>query len=464
MASVFPSFWRTASIEEKTNAFIADARRAHGQKYDYSRVKYLTARRPVTIICPKHGPFRQWPWNHSGKPKCGCPKCATETAATKLVGRAASTFVDRLRAVHGRRFILKNVVYRDSRTKVRVGCRKHGDFLILPTNVLKGQGCKHCGKKKLSLRRMLPAEEFVRRARELHGKKYDYSKALYKGGRSPVYVICRRHGGWWQRAETHLNGAGCKACTKEAQLKQLTFSHSEFLRRARKKHGSKYSYVGRYKNSTSKVAIECPTHGVFRQLASSHMLGRGCRKCAFAAAGLRIKSSHKQFIAKARAVHGRKYSFPEKYRAARHPIKVRCRDHGIFKTTPNNLLRNHGCPICSESHGERLVATAFKKWGIVFRRQFSFKDCRDKKPLRFDFWLPRQKALVEFDGKQHFEPVERFGGDSHFKIVRRRDQIKKAYARKNGIRLIRIRYSVKSVEAFLVQKLGLKKSRLDKRC
>jgi hypothetical protein len=108
-----------------------------------------------------------------------------------------------------------------------------------------------------------------------------------------------------------------------------------------------------------------------------------------------------------------------------------------------------------ESLGERLISRILERHHLSFATQHKFPDCVDKRPLRFDFWLPRLATLIEYDGPQHYEARGYYGGDAHFEATKRRDNIKTAYARKKKIRLIRVRYSVRNVEAFLVKKLGL---------
>jgi very-short-patch-repair endonuclease len=108
-----------------------------------------------------------------------------------------------------------------------------------------------------------------------------------------------------------------------------------------------------------------------------------------------------------------------------------------------------------ESFGERVVSRILERRRVRFVTQHKFADCIDKRPLRFDFWLPQKNALIEYDGPQHFEARDYYGGREHFTATQRRDRIKTAYARKKKIRLIRVKYSVRDVEAFLVKKLGL---------
>ncbi len=54
--------------------------------------------------------------------------------------------------------------------------------------------------------------DFIKIARSVHGDKYDYSKAEYKGNSEEVCIICPEHGEFWQSAGNHLKGFGCKQC------------------------------------------------------------------------------------------------------------------------------------------------------------------------------------------------------------------------------------------------------------
>ena len=96
-----------------------------------------------------------------------------------------------------------------------------------------------------------------------------------------------------------------------------------------------------------------------------------------------------------------------------------------------------------------------KQRRIPFESEKRFSECRDKRPLAFDFWLPAHKVLIEYDGRQHSDGAHYLSTLSDFASARRRDRIKTAYARKKKFRLIRVKYSIKDVEAYLVKRLGL---------
>ena len=85
-------------------------------------------------------------------------------------------------------------------------------------------------------------EEFIRRAKRIHGDKYDYSKTKYVNAQTKVCIICPIHGEFWQRYSDHLYGRGCKKCMAEKLRNDNSLSQEEFIRKAREVHGDKYDY------------------------------------------------------------------------------------------------------------------------------------------------------------------------------------------------------------------------------
>ena len=136
-------------------------------------------------------------------------------------------------------------------------------------------------------------EEFISRARSIHGGKYDYSKVDYVNSRTKVCIICSDHGDFWQLPSSHLSGNGCPKCARvwtEAHRRNLQISSrcsrgmttEEWISRAKRVHGNKYDYSSTvYVNQRTSVDIICPVHGLFSQKADSHLRGCGCRFCGY---------------------------------------------------------------------------------------------------------------------------------------------------------------------------------------
>ena len=204
----------------------------------------------------------------------------------------------------------------------------------------------------------LTKEEFIKKSKEKHGDKYDYSKVEYVNSATKVCIICPEHGEFWQIPRDHTRGIGCSKCGGSCVL-----TKEEFIEKARKKHGDKYDYSKvEYVNSQTKVCINCREHGEFWQIPRDHLSGYGCSKCS----GLYVPTTE-EWVASARKVHGDKYDY-SKVDYVKNNIKVCiiCPKHGEFWQTPNNHLSGYGCSKCSGLYvptTEEWIASARKKHG-----------------------------------------------------------------------------------------------------
>ena len=127
---------------------------------------------------------------------------------------------------------------------------------------------------------MYNTEEFISKARLVHGDKYDYSKVVYVNSTTDVCIICPIHGEFWQRPDNHLHGAGCKKCGDLMRYKNRKVYQEDWIRAATVLHNDKYDYSKvEYINANTKVCIICPEHGEFWQKPSAHMQGQGCPVC-----------------------------------------------------------------------------------------------------------------------------------------------------------------------------------------
>jgi hypothetical protein len=202
----------TKKKETKTNdEFIKEARKVHNNRYDYSKVNYKGSHVKVCIICPIHGEFWQTPANHlMGK---GCKKCAQISLWDRRGRKTTKSIVEEFKTVHGNKYDYSKVEYSGNKAKVCIICPEHGEFWQTPAKHLSGQGCPECGKKLLWDRRgRITTNEFIKRAKEVHGDKYDYSKVDYKRRDSKVCIICPEHGEFLQTPAKHLEGQECPEC------------------------------------------------------------------------------------------------------------------------------------------------------------------------------------------------------------------------------------------------------------
>jgi hypothetical protein len=159
---------------------------------------------------------------------------------------------------------------------------------------------------------------------------------------------------------------------------------------------------------------------------------------------------HDLLIEQFRGIHGDRYGYDNVvYQGAYVKVSIKCDKHGDFEQTPGSHLSGSGCPRCKHSTGEKLIQGLLKKMEIKYTTQKSFYGCmNDKtgKSLPFDIYVPEFHTCIEFDGYQHFIPVERWGGEDKLKEVQYRDNIKNTYCKDNDINLIRIPYTMTKIE------------------
>lgn len=210
-------------------------------------------------------------------------------------------FISKSRAVHGNKYDYSQVNYTKQREPVKIICKEHGAFEQKPISHLRGRGCQICAINRTRKSHQHSIEDFMKRAKEVHGDTYDYSKVRYEGSKEKVCITCKTHGDFWQIPNSHFNKRGCPDCKSEKQSKRNLLSDATFLERAAEVHGDRYTYNRSvYKGVDHKLVITCKQHGDFEQSPSSHIrVGSGCPLCARTRSGW----GHKGFYNTAQKSH-----------------------------------------------------------------------------------------------------------------------------------------------------------------
>lgn len=190
---------------ENLEEFIIKAEKAHGSRYDYSKVVYKNNRTKVKIICKDHGVFMQIPYEHiSG---AGCPACAN---CKKLDNKS---FIKKAKKIHKNKYDYSLVDYKKSSVKVNILCNKHGVFKQKPNSHLSGNGCPKCADERGAKLRSLSLSHFISRAKKVHGKLYNYKNVEYVNQYKKIKVFCNIHKEYFFTIPTnHLQGTGCPIC------------------------------------------------------------------------------------------------------------------------------------------------------------------------------------------------------------------------------------------------------------
>ena len=189
-------------------------------------------------------------------------------------------------------------------------------------------------------------EDFIRRAKQKHGNRYDYSLVNYTKAKEYVTIICSTHGEFPQTPGNHLQGKGCLKCRNQ------TKSQEKFIKQAKEKHGDHYSYKNViYKGIESHVSITCNIcNEDFTQKPTRHLQGRGCGTCGIKKSRSSHIKSQEKFIKQAKEKHGNKYDYSlVNYTKDKEHITIICSTHGEFSQAPGNHLQSQGCSKCAHT-------------------------------------------------------------------------------------------------------------------
>lgn len=243
-----------------TNEWIKKIKKIHGERYDYSKVKYVNNSTKICITCREHGEFWQTPANHiKGK---NCPKCTGHFMDKNF-------FIDKANEVYKDNsdnplYDYSSVDYKDSSTHVTIICHKidpitnkeHGKFYKTPNKHLGGQGCPLCGNESGGLKNRLSNLEFLKKA---FTDEYEYLTE-YVTAKAKIHIQCKKCGHqFWQEAFSHLSGCGCPVCNESKLEKEVTKYLNENNFRYEKQ--KRFEWLGRQSLDfyliDYNIAIEC---------------------------------------------------------------------------------------------------------------------------------------------------------------------------------------------------------------
>jgi hypothetical protein len=285
-------------------------------------------------------------------------------------------FIQKAQKIHGHIFNYSLVKYINNSTNVIIICSKGHHFHQTPNSHLNGRKCNICANKNVT------TEQFIQKAQKIHGTKYDYSKVNYQKVYLPVEIICKKHGSFLQRPDSHLGKKGCFKCGQEIVMSR-TKTREQFIHDAQKIHNNFYDYsLVDYKNCKTYIDILCFNHGIFQQKPTTHLTGRGCPMCNNSKGELEIL----------------------------HLLEL-----AEIEYKPQFCIRDFTC-YSSE-------------WKFI-------KNCK------YDFYLPNDNIVIEYHGIQHFTFSPFFHGtQSEMKKRRKRDNDKKEFCEKNNIEYYEIAYN-----------------------
>lgn len=279
-------------------------------------------------------------------------------------------------------------------------------------------------------------DKFIEEALIVHGDKFDYSEVKYLNNNTKIKLKCNTcFTIFEQRPKCHLRGKGCLECVNRSRSSTIDI----FIKNARKIHGEKYDYSKAvYVNNQTKMIIKCNTCShVFSQSSACHVnYKKGCPSI-YCRANFFLTTE--LFIERALLKHGKQYDYSNtEYKNGRCKVTIKCNKcNKIFNEKASSHLEGNGCPFCCSSKGEIKISRTLDKFTINYKSEYLMK-CKYKKRLRVDFFLPDYNAMIEFDGKQHFEESNYFCGK--LEANKEKDMIKTRHCAANNLSLLRIHY------------------------
>jgi len=281
----------------------------------------------------------------------------------------------------------------------------------------------------------LTTEEFIKKAKSIHGNKYDYSAVVYENARKNITIICKQHSEFKQLPMHHTRGSGCPKCSGN-----ITLTKEEFVTKANKIHAGKYDYSKvKFSTNQSKILIICKEHDYeFEQVQANHLGGNGCPKCKGNSVSKKLSMSSSLFFTRANKVHDSIYQYDtESFKGAKSNIRVKCSKHGWFMQIADNHIRGHGCGKCINKTEGRIAQ-------YLLKREITFREYKIKDKF-YDFYLPKHNLLIERDGEQHygsknFSNLVKIEKSEYTKLQQKNDKYKTKIAKEKGFKIARIPY------------------------
>ena len=374
----------------------------------------------------------------------------------KIKKTKLENFLKKARAKYGDTYDYSLVNYKGREIPINIICKIHGVFPITPRNFLSGchnqpaHGCPKCDGIKEQ--KKITQDDFLQAVREKHGDKWDVSNVQYVSQNQILGLSCPDcKDNFKTTTKKLMDGLGCPRC--EGKIKDLRY----FVEEAKKVHGDEYDYSDCYlshdKNNHIMLSdIRCKHHGLYSTRADIHIQQKcKCPKCNPPKDKIPLEERRDAYIRRAIERHGEghfDYSQVD-YHTKREKVKIRCviHDYWFYQSLEEHSKKNKmgGCPLCSETTGEREVRLHLQKKHIDFTAQVEIENIRPKELprqyLRVDFYINKYRLFIEYNGEQHYRNCTWFKGRGGFEMQQLRDEVLREYCQKFDFNLLEIKYS-----------------------
>lgn len=367
----------------------------------------------------------------------GCPLCKLRKISEKLT-KTHEQYVLECKEKHPDIEVIGT--YTASKTAILHKCKIDGYiWSAIPSNVLSGTGCPRCANNI-----KYTQQEYI----ELLAKNNANVCVVgeYIDMRTPISHFCKKHNIYWDTAPQRvLQGGGCSECCKEKIGDKNRKTHEQYVSDLCSIRDD-VEVLGIYVDAKTPILHTCKIHNVNWMARPIDVLqGKGCYQCKSTKISIALKKDNLWYVEKLETDKPH-ITAVEEYQDYDTPILHYCSIHNYeWTASPRNVMRNVGCPKCTGYKHEMIISDWLDTFNISYISQYRFNDCKDIRTLPFDFYLPDYNMCIEYDGRQHFIPIDFAGkGDAWAKeqlaITQHHDTIKTTYCKANNIPLLRISY------------------------
>lgn len=362
----------------------------------------------------------------------GCPKCNGGYKRTK------NEYIEELKNINPNIEIVGE--FKNISTKATFTCKICDNvWTTMPEVTLRGSGCPRCGNKRIGEKLSKTHEQYLEEVDKL-GINIEVIEH-YRGTSTKIKHRCKIDGYIWEVSPTRiLNGSRCPLCCTPYKI-----NHELYLLKIANSNPNVLP-IEEYKGASVKILHKCLLcNNEWKTMPQLILRGCGCPECGKYKISQRLLKGHDEYVSELNKLNPDVIVI-DKYVNCATPIKHRCKiDNYEWYAPPSYMLSGCKCPSCCNSKGEFEVKSWLESKNIKYVTQKKFEDCKDKRCLPFDFYLPDYNLCIEYDGEQHYRPVG-FGCkdndlvDNRFELTKYHDAIKTEYCETKGIRLIRIPY------------------------
>ncbi len=264
----------------------------------------------------------------------------------------------------------------------------------------------------------------------------------YKGNKEPLLLTCENCDGYFDISFDHFKGTKKRICNRCSGKHNYSINE---LKEYIEKNSDCMLLSKEYKNNESLLEFKCgcgePFYTSFKRFKGLNK--RTCDNCTNTKLSEKFRKKHTDFCKQVSSITQSKIVVVGKYRDMKTKVLVQnvvCKHE--WKVNPSDILHKRSdCPECNTSKGEKVISEWLNANSFQFTSQYKIKNCKDKRPLPFDFAVFKDNnvVLIEYDGIQHYDNT--CWGGKGFEILKKHDDIKSNYCMNNNLKLMRIKYT-----------------------